>query len=228
MFLEEIASDFYEDYDGENVGFDFLGSVIGGNYGDNLLYKQDSILIQKRILENQNNNVLLSNPLGFAMPYCDYIIDLPLESTMYAILDYQIPLLQLILSGKVDYSSISLNMANERTYEYNFLKVIESGSNIKYTLSFDDSTELRETEFNYYISTQYINWIDRIEEQVKELDELGIHEGYLVSHEKVGINVFKVTYSNGLEILINYNLNQVNDVEGYDIPAMDYLVMGVE
>jgi hypothetical protein len=182
----------------------------------------------KDVLGMVDQNLMLSNPLGFAMPYAEYVMDLPLETTLYAILDYQIPLLQLVLSGKVDYSTVSLNMANERTVQYNFLKAIETGSNIKYTLSYDNSRELRETEFNYYISTQYTNWLDRIEEQVKEIDEIGIHGGYLVGHEQIANNVYKVTYSNGVVVLINYNLTAVSDGISYNIPAMDYLVLEVD
>ncbi len=228
LYLEEVLNNLLKDYDEDTLAFDFLGGSLGGNYGDTLLYKQDSLLIQQKILSTLEKDVLLSNPLGFAIPYADFIMDLPLETTLYAILDYQIPLLQLVLAGKVDYSTVSLNMASERTIQYNFLKTIETGSNIKYTLSYDKSTELRETEFNYYISTQYLNWIDRIEEQIKKLDEIGIHNGYLISHECVANNVFKATYSHGLEILINYNLSPVSDVLGEDIPAMDYLVLEVD
>jgi hypothetical protein len=227
LYLEEIMADFQKRYDGETLAFDFLGGILGGHYDDQTLYKQHSMLVQRDILASLPQQIMLSNPLGFAMSYADQITDLPLETTRYAILDYQIPLLQLILSGKVDYSSISLNLANERTVQYYFLKTIETGSNLKYTLSYDSSTELKETEFNYYFSTEYTNWLDQIETQVKALDELGIHESALVGHEWVTTNVFKVSYDNGLEILINYNLSAVTDVLGYDIPAMDYIVMGV-
>lgn len=227
LYLEEIMADFQKRYDGETLAFDFLGGILGGHYDDQTLYKQHSMLVQRDILASLPQQTMLSNPLGFAMSYADQITDLPLETTRYAILDYQIPLLQLILSGKVDYSSISLNLANERTVQYYFLKTIETGSNLKYTLSYDSSTELKETEFNYYFSTEYTNWLDQIETQVKALDELGIHESALVGHEWIATNVFKVSYDNGLEILINYNLSAVTDVLGYDIPAMDYIVMGV-
>lgn len=228
LYLEEIVNDFLKDYEDESIAFEYLGSLLGGSYGDNLIYMQDSLVIQRNILDQLDNKILLSSPLGFAFPHSDLITDLPLETTLYALIDYQIPLLQLVLSGKVDYTTISLNLANERTVQYNFLKTIESGSNIKYTVSYDKSTELKDTKFNYYFSTEYTNWLDRMEEQVKELDEIDIHNGYLVGHERVENNVFKVTYSHGLVILINYNLSPVTDILGYDIEAMDYLVMGVE
>jgi len=228
LYLEELLGGFMKDYDGSTISFDYLGSLLGGSYGDTMLYKQDSLLIQQKMLSEMNQKMMLSNPLGFAIPYCDFIVDVPLETTLYAILDYQIPLLQLVLAGKVDYSTISLNVATERTVQYNFLKAIESGSNLKYTLSYDSSTELKETEFNYYISTQYTNWLDRIESQIKELDELGIHTGYLIDHERIANNLFKVTFSQGLEIIINYNLIPVTDVLGYDIPALDYVIVEVD
>ncbi len=226
LYQQEVLASFLEDYDDDTLTFDFLGSVLGGSYNGNIVYKQESMIIQQEMLASMSQSLILSDPLGYAIPYADYITDLPMETTLYAILDYQIPLLQLVLAGKVNYSTVSLNMSTERTVQYNFLKTIETGSNIKYTLSYDNSRELSETEFNYYFSTQYTNWLDRIEDQVKELDEIGVHEGYLVGHERVANNVVKVTYSTGLEILINYNLIQVNDVLGYDVPAMSYLVIG--
>jgi hypothetical protein len=76
------------------------------------------------------------------------------------------------------------------------------------------------------MATDYRNWLDTIEDQVKELDALGIHEGTLINHERVRQNVYRVTYSHGLTILINYNLRSVN-VMGNIIPSLSYYVEGV-
>lgn len=228
LFFDSIMSRFERDFNGEYIAFEYLGSLLGGSYGDDVLYKQDALRIQETILKQVEENILLSNPLGYAIPYGDLITDLPLETTLYALLDYQIPLLQLVMAGKVDYTTVSLNLANQRSVQHYFLKTIETGSNLKYTLSYDKSTELKDTQFNYYFSTEYVNWLDRMETQVKALDDLGIHQGYLVDHERVASNVFKVTYSHGLTILINYNLTPATDVLGFDVPALDYLVIGGE
>ena len=226
LFLEEVLNDFLDKYPYDNISFEYLGSALGGSYGDTVVYKEDALKIQKSLLEKTEKDILLSNPLGFALAYADLIQDLPLDTTRYAIIDYQIPLLQLIIAGKVDYSTISLNLANERTTQYNFLKVIETGSNLKYTVSYNSSIVLKDTEYNNYFSTEYTNWIEQINKQVTELDNIGLHEGYLVEHEKVDNNIFRVKYSNGLEILINYNLTEAKDILGYDIPGQDYVVMG--
>jgi len=228
LYLKAIMDKFSKDYDEEYLLYDMLGSILGGNYDrGNVLYKQEALALQEIIFEDMEEKVMLSNPLGFAIPYAYYITDLPTETTLYAILDYQIPLLQLVLSGKVDYSTGSLNVSSERSVQYNFLKVIETGSNIKYTLSFDDSKELRNTPYNYYLSTSYTNWLDRIEDTVKELDSLGIHEGSLVGHVRLENNVYKVTYSHGLEIIINYNLSDVT-IGDIEVEAMNYTVLEVD
>lgn len=227
LFFEEITNDFLKDYDQSHIAFNNLGGELGGSYGDNLVYKEDSLMIQQELLKELEEDVLVSSPFGFAIPYSDYITDVPFETTRYAILDYQIPLLQLVLSGKVDYSTVSLNTDYDRSVEYNFLKAIETGSNIKYTLSFDNSKELKETKYNNYISTEYTNWLSRIDEQVTELDSIGVHEGHLVGHEVLEFNVIKVTYSHGLEVVINYNLNPVT-INGQVIESTNYVVLEVD
>ncbi len=228
LYLQLILDDFSADYEQDYLTFDMLGSVLGGNYAKGEeLYKQDALRIQQSMLSNIEEEVMISNPLGFAIPYAGFITDLPTETTLYAILDYQIPLVQLVLSGMVDYSTASLNLATSRSVQYNFLKVIETGSNIKYTLSYDDSKELRNTPYNYYLSTNYNNWLDSIEDIINELDDIGIHEGHLVEHVQLQTNVYKVTYSHGLEIIINYNLSDVT-IGTDEILAMDYIVVEVD
>lgn len=54
-------------------------------------------------------SLMLSNPLDKAYKYADYITDLPTESSGYKILDAEIPFMQLVLNGNLDYSTTALN-----------------------------------------------------------------------------------------------------------------------
>lgn len=226
LYYQAIYERFTKDYEGNYLSLGYMGSVLSGHYTkSDVIYRQDALRIQEMVLSQMNETIMLENPLGFAIPYADVITDLPTEATLYSIIDDQVPLLQLVLSGLIDYSTQSINVNNSRSADYNFLKVLETGSNLKYTLSYDDSRELLSTEYNYYMSTEYLNWIDLIEEQVNTMDLLGIHEGYLVNHERVRLNVYRVTYSHGLTLLINYNLSPVT-VGSTTIAALDYVVVG--
>ncbi len=223
-FYDAIFNRFQADFDYDNIMISDLGGLLAGHYDrSETIYLQDAIRYQQAVLEQSNLNTMLTAPFGFAMPYADQIIDLPTRATLYPIIDYEIPLLQLILSGLVDYSGESINLPGDRSERYQFLKHIETGSNLKYTLSYDDSRDLINTDYNYYMSTQYENWLDIIEAQVHEIDTLGIHQGHLIEHEYLGGNVYRVLYSHGVELLINYNLTAV-EVDGITIDSLDYVV----
>jgi len=219
---DKMVKDFKHDY----IDLSMLGQYLTGSYDkSNILFKQDALRLQQAILAESNKQLMLRNPMGFAMPYATYITDLPTDTTLYAIIDEQIPLLQLALSGLVDYAGDSINIISTRSIEYNFLKAIETGSNLKYTLTYDDSRDLLNTEYNQYNSTYYKNWLDLMQTQKEELDAIGIHQGRLVQHEIIANNVYKVTYSHGLEVVINYNLTPYSYL-GQVVFAMNYKVVG--
>lgn len=227
VYYQSIYEDFNQEYNYSYVALNGIGSMLAGHYNDKqTVYVQQAINLQLQLLDSMEESLMLNNPLGYAISYANYISDLPTETTLYSIIDYQIPLLQLVLSGFVDYSGQSMNLASDRSIDYQFLKAIETGSNLKYTLTHDDSIELLNTEYNYYMATQYDFWLDTIASQVQELDMIGLHEGYLVGHEQVANNVFKVTYSHGLTIYINYNLSDVT-VNTIHVGSMDYTVVEV-
>lgn len=225
-----LYADMYKNFSNESkvdgLALDFIGSQIASHYDyHHTLYKQDALNLQKDLLNGMNESIALSNPLGFAIPYASIINDLPIDTTLYSLIDYQVPLLQLVLSDLVDYSAESMNLTSDRSTQYQFLKVLETGSNLKYTLSYENSLKLLNTKHNQYMSTHYVNWLDQIESQVETIDSLKVHEGRLVGHERLQNNVYKVTYSNGLEMIINYNQFAVT-VGTYHVTGLNYVVVG--
>lgn len=223
LYYETLYKSFNNNIS-HNLSMTYMGSSLVGHYEYNkTLYRQDAIKIQNDFLASVNEGLMLSNPLAFALPYAKYITNVPTETTLYALIDYQIPLIQLILSGIVPYGSESLNLSSDRSVDYQFLKLLETGSNPKYTLSHDDSSKLLNTDYNLYMSTYYVNWVDIISEQMNLLNELNLHQGYLENHVRLANNVYEVTYSSGLQIILNYNLGAV-EVNGITIDSMDYFV----
>jgi len=173
----------------------------------------------------QNQNLAVSEPLGFSYSYLTLATDLPLESTLYTVLDYQIPLVQLVLSGIVNYTHKSINLASSRDIDYQFLKALENGANLKYTLSYEDSIVLLETNYNEYMSTRYTNWLSTIKSQYDVIKNNNLDKAHLVDHKMIASKVFESTYNNGVVIITNYNLTKVI-VDGNEIEAIDFFIIG--
>lgn len=227
-YYEALYNKYDKSYSFDNLMLDGIGSNLAGSYKKkNVIYLNESILYQKQIIEkvSHDKNLALSNPFGFTFPNLTLATDLPMESTLYTVLDYRIPLLQLVLSGVVDYSHSSINLASKRDVDYQFLKALENGSSLKYTLSYKSSLELLGTNHNQYMSTEYKNWLETIEDHNNVIKNNGLDKANLVGHERIQNNVFKSTYSNGTYIITNYNLNVVT-VDGINIPSIGYYIKG--
>lgn len=221
-YYEAIYNKMDKNLKVDDIAFTNLGSSLVGSYGKNTVYTSDALALSEKVLEKTaDKKVMLRNPLGFALPYTNYIVDSPMGTTLYSIIDYSIPLTQLVYANYISYSSRSLNLEVQRSEIFNFLKILETGSQLKYTLTYVNPKELLNTEFTMYLSTYYEHWIDEIKAQVDELNELNLYGGYLVKHEQVKPNVYKVTYSHGLELYINYNSTSVV-VDGKTIEGMSY------
>lgn len=225
LYYETLYGKFSNSVHASGLKLEYIGSLLAGHYDyENTLYKEDAKRIQIDFLNIIDEKTLLSNPLMYAVPYASFIEDLPTETTLYALIDYQIPLIHLILSGLVDYSGTSINLTSNRSSQYLFLKSLETGSNLKYTLTYDNSQKLLTTDYNYYMSTYYLNWLDQIESELKIQNDLKIHQGHLVDHVRLQPNVYQVTYSNGLKLMINYNSYDVV-VSGVTVRSMNYYVV---
>ncbi len=224
VYYQSIYDKFSKGLKTNNIADLDIGNILTGQYKKgNQHYKQDTLNLQVALLNSIKESMLFYNPLGFAYPYASYAVDIPTNTTQYPIFDDHIPLLQLVLSGYVPYSSRSMNLNNTRSEKYNFLKIIETGSNVKYTLSHDDPRKLINTEYNEFLATYYKHWIDTIKNQMDTLDGLKLYEGRLVNHQRMARDVYKVNYSNGLEVYVNYRLNNVV-VDGVSIKSLDYTV----
>ena len=87
---------------------------------------------------------------------CNQILDLDMVGTMHSIVDYDIPFVPLVLNGYFNYAGPSINIADSKSVNWHMLKAIETGSNIQFTFTNDQTTKLIKTEYNYLISTYYL------------------------------------------------------------------------
>ncbi|MGI6759279.1 MAG: DUF5696 domain-containing protein [Bacilli bacterium] len=238
-FMSKFIKEFNKKVGINSVAFEFLGSSLGGDYKKRQLFYKESAMIEQiqslqMAKENGIDNINLFTPYQYALPYVSNALEVPYTSTSYEILDYSIPFYQLVVSGSFDYSGMSYNANDEKGMMYHLMRMLETGSNVQFTFSYEDSAKLIQTKYNNYYYTQYSKWLSEVDFLVNSLNELKIHEGVLVQHEQLANDIFRVKYSNGIEFILNYtervlnnNLSSYGVVRGNLIERID-LGLGLE
>lgn len=226
-YMEKFTKQFNKKVGINSVTFGQLGSSLGGDYKKNaLFYKESALKEQVKSLQLAKENGLtdlnLFAPYQYAFNYVSNAIEVPYTSTSYEIIDYSIPFYQLVISGVFDYSGLSYNANDEKGLTWHLMHMIETGSNVQFTFTYEDSEKLMLTDYNNYYFTQYEKWLQDVRDLMDTLNGLGIHQGELVSHVQLEPGVFEVKYSNGVEILLNYTEN-AKEIDGLVIPENSYL-----
>lgn len=194
-----------------NIAFGDFGSKMYGSYEkkDTILRPETLGLLEAAGNELAFDGVLIRNPSLFVLKFADVLTDLPTYGTDYQIVAQSIPFYQLVLSGYLDYSSDSFNLDDQYTLQWHKMKAIETASNFNMTWSYQTTLVLTETEYSYYYSTFYQNWLDKAVAALGEMEAAGIYGTSLASHDflKTDGSVTKSVYEDGTEIVFNYGIS---------------------
>ena len=152
-----------------------------------------------------DKHVMIQNTFDFLLPFISHLSDLSIESSRYLMVDASIPFYQIAIAGKISYSMPSINLDQIHDLDYYFLKAIETGSNIKFTITSESSSALISTKYNGYFSTEFQRISNQIIDITKRLQNLPSAQAYLISHEIMDKHLIRVQYSNGITYILNYN-----------------------
>lgn len=190
-----------------HVGLSDMGSQIASNLQKgSIMFRNEIVEAQKVLLASITSSLQLRNPNLYALNYADNILDLSMVGTIHKIVDYDIPLVQLILNGYFNYAGPAFNTYDQKTITWHLLKVIETGSNVSWQFTEQNTVNLVKTEYNYLYSTYYAYWLNDVENVNQTLTSLGISGKHILNHRVLNPqgSMVEVTYSGNLKIQINY------------------------
>lgn len=155
---------------------------------------------------NKEYNMMLNFPNTYAVAFSNYIKNVSYIGSNQRLADQSIPFYQMAIAPYVSYSIPSLNMNQSEIDMYYLFKAIETGAQLKYTLTFEDTSHLSQTRYNIYLSTQFEKNKHKIEALYQTyINILGDSNSYIISHEINNENIVVVTYSDDRKIELNYN-----------------------
>lgn len=154
----------------------------------------------------------------------DKITAIPFEDSGYRITTKSVPVYQIALHGLVEFTGEPGNLSSNLTEEK--LKWVEYGYMPYFELTYTGSEQLKYTDYNQLFSSEFDTWQDEVVEIYKDFNAnlKDVWNSYIVSHEEVATDVFKVTYENGKTIYVNYTEKEYK-TDGGVVEAESYLVI---
>ncbi|NLZ47068.1 MAG: hypothetical protein GX896_10305, partial [Clostridiales bacterium] len=172
--------------------------------------------------------VLADEANSYVIPYANHITNIPVYSSQYNIVDYDIPLYQMVIHGYVPYSSTPIN-ANSNAEEV-FLLSLASGSAIHFDMIYENSYELIDTDYADLYYANYKGWISTAVEQYKAADSVlsQVSEMIITDYQiNQDTGVITTTYNNSTVVKVD-TVNSTVSVNGTNIDLTNALEGGLQ
>jgi len=235
-FLDRHVSKFINEMkrlDTSGVSLRDMGDLLSSDKRrTNVIDRQEAKQIVVGQLERMDaaiDSLMFQGGNAYVWAYADDLINIPGSHNPYYIVDEEIPFYQMVIHGYIDYASSAINLSDSYDKQEIILRMVEYGSSPHFTLSYNSSSEIKYSGMNSLYSTQYETWMaDAVDIYEKTNEALQHVSGStMVDHKIIDNGIKETTYDNGITIYINQNKKDVN-VHGIEIPAMSYVVEGVE
>jgi len=143
-------------------------------------------------------------PFDYLWKYTDHYFNFSLTTSNYNYISREVPFLPMVLKGILPYYA---DYANFEPNQTNFLlKMVEYGAYPSFLLTWEDSSELKDTNSSDFFATKFTDYEPEIMEYYRLFRELHDRTGGagIRKHEFLSEDVVKVVYDNGVEIVVNY------------------------
>ena len=217
-----------EKYDIAGVSFLSLGEYLVYNYSDSdYVTKAACREIWQTMLSSAKEkfgSAIAEGGNAYVLGNVDVVMSVPTEDSGYQLTTKSVPFYQMAIHGLTDFTGKAGNLSSD--LQKDKLKWVEYGYLPYFELTHSGSEDLMYTDYNTLYSSTYSAWLEEAASIYKEFNEnlTEVRNAYMVHHEEVAKNVYKITYSNGYSVYVNYNKENVT-VDGETIEAEAYIVV---
>ena len=188
-----------------------MTSVLYSDFGKDPHCRNDMMDIVTGGLEkcvSQTGGIYERSANAYAFRFADHISDIPLSSGKYDIFDGDIPFIQTVLHGLIQYSSVPVNGSADP--EKIILSAAAAGSGISFDMIYEQASELKDTEYDRLFYANYDYWLDTAVSAQKLLREVlaGTENDYIVSCRKTGEKTV-TRYSSGKTVSVDFSTGEI-------------------
>ncbi len=197
-----------------NIAYNTLGNYCYSDYNDDN-DKKDYYPVKAKmgaqvssIIENvkteSGKTVMVDGAFDYAAAAADLLVACPTSSEKRFAFDKDIPLYQIVFQGLKANTTSSINGAGNQRKQ--FLKAIETGSGLYFTVIANYSTELRKQIERGLGTALYEDNKEQIKAYVNEAKDFltSVSGASIKSHEYIADEVTVTTFDNGVTVVVNH------------------------
>ena len=195
-----------------------------GSYSKNRAYPGQTQQAAEAVLAMlaEEYSLVLERPNAFALPYADFVTDVPGDFSRYDVLDETVPFLQMVYSGLTGYAGETVNLSADP--DSAVLHAIATGEALHYELITGDAELLIDTDLNTLFSARPELWLPHMKEAAAQVAQAreATENTRLTHFEWLSAGVSVSTFENGAVICVN-DTNEAIAWQGQSIPAGTWL-----
>ncbi len=173
--LSENLLKYYPEGYKSGISVATLGTDLNSDFDEDEPYNRDDsqgfTTDIFKSLDSDFSEVMTDGANAFTWKYVDYILNVPLDSSRYNRSSNAVPFIGVVLHSYVQMAGSPINM--EGNIAYSFLKAIENGASLSFTLCYQNYEKLKDDrQLSQYYSVRYDILKDDIIKYYTKLNEL--------------------------------------------------------
>lgn len=211
-FYGEIFGNIADSYSKSGIKGVSVGNLTSSLYGDygkreisRAKAKELTVSGYETLNSKLDNGILADTANAYAIPLASHITNVPLNSSRFDIFNEDIPFYQMVLHGVVPYSTTAVNGCADA--DRLLLMAAATGSYLNYDMIYEETNELKDTEFDIYFYANYENQLISAAKEYKLFQPVyaDIAESVITGYESENNdNRITVSYSNSTVLTADF------------------------
>jgi hypothetical protein len=197
---------------GAGLALDGIGSTLYSDFRDDrVLNREAAIAMYQELVSEAGVNTAFYLPNDYMFRSMHAYYDMPLTNSGYLYTTEVVPFLQIALAGYVPMYGRALNFSPNLRAD--MLRHADFGVYPSFFLTHAPTSAILNTSSSWIFSSSYEQWGQEVEETYQWLNDLlsAVKGEQIVARETLSRGVVATTYSNGQQIVVNYNSAPFSD-----------------
>jgi hypothetical protein len=225
--LGSLSADMADELNG-GLALDGIGSFLYSDFREGeLLNREQVIPLYQELVARHGLPTALYLPNDYLFPAMSAYYDAPLTDSGYLYVNEVVPFLQIALAGYVPLFGPALNFASNQRAD--LLRQADFGLYPAYILTQEPTARFLTTSSSWIFSSSFEQWGQEVRDTYAWLSALlaPVKGEQVVARQSLASGVVAVTYSNGQQIVVNYNTAPYTDGSLF-VEAQDAIIREVE